>query len=97
MSANSRWPIRPSRSRRGRFCERPDHYVTRIPLRVDEEGWRELNAAYADLVARIFDAQDNSAQRMAASESEAGIKTTAVAMFFEVPDRVREKDRSKVS
>jgi hypothetical protein len=81
----------------GTFCERPDHYVTRIPLRVDEEGWRELNAAYADLVARIFDAQDNSAQRMASGESEAGIKATAVAMFFEMPDHAGAKDRSNES
>jgi hypothetical protein len=72
----------------GTFCERADHYVTRIPLRVDEEGWRELNGAYADLVARIFDAQDNSEQRMAdASDHGAGIKVSAQAMFFEVPDR----------
>ena len=74
------------------FCERPDHCVTRFPLKVDEDGWKELNAAYTDLVERIFEVQANTAER-ASHGGTAEIKATALAMFFEMPAPPRSEPR----
>jgi len=66
------------------FCERPDHCVTRFPMMVDEDGWKELNGAYTELVERIFEIQASTAERTSHG-GEAEIKATALAMFFEMP------------
>lgn len=67
------------------FCERPDHYAVRIPAMLDEEGWREYNTAYAELVEKLMQAGEKSANRAAQADDAPSIKTTAIAMFFEMP------------
>jgi predicted ArsR family transcriptional regulator len=67
------------------FCERADHYVVRIPAMLDEEGWREYNAAYSELVEKLMEAGERTANRAAEAGEAPAIKTTAIAMFFEMP------------
>jgi len=63
----------------GTFCRRADHQVVRIPLSLDEEGWREVSAAYEDLYERIFDAQAKAVAR----GGDNAIRATSVGMLME--------------
>lgn len=69
----------------GTFCERSDYYVVRVPLQVDEQGWGELNGAYAELLERLFAIRAASTERMARDPERRSIRTMASAMFFEMP------------
>jgi len=69
----------------GSFCERPDHYVVRLPAMLDEQGWREYNTAYAELLQKLMEAGEGSANRAADTGEAPEIKATAIAMFFEMP------------
>lgn len=71
--------------REGTFSKRPDHYVTRTPLWVDEEGWEELNEIFADAVARIAEVQVASSKRMQLDPECEVIPVTALSFFFERP------------
>jgi hypothetical protein len=71
----------------GTFTRRTDHAVIRVPTVVDEEGWQELNTAYTEMLERIFDIQAASAERASHDPEATSIQTTALAMFFEMPDR----------
>lgn len=73
----------------GVFGERHDHWVTRFPLNVDEDGWRELHAAYSELMDRIGDIEAASAQRLAERNggAEGAIPVSAFAAYFEMPAR----------
>jgi len=73
------------------FCERPDYYVTRVPLQADEQGWGELNEAYGELLERVMEIKAASAERIAADPDPTPIRTSAFAMFFEVPKPRRGK------
>jgi hypothetical protein len=71
----------------GTFCRRVDHAAIRVPTVVDEEGWKELNTAYTEMLERIFDIQAASAERMSHDPEATSIPLTALAMFFEMPER----------
>lgn len=68
------------------FCERPDYYITRVPLQVDDEGWGELNELYSELLERIMQIKAASVERMVGDPDAEAIRTSAFAMFFEMPD-----------
>jgi DNA-binding transcriptional ArsR family regulator len=65
----------------GIFGERPDHCVARVPLLVDEEGWRKLALMYDEIVHRTLEIQTESTERLAPDDP--GIKVTAFAALFE--------------
>jgi DNA-binding transcriptional ArsR family regulator len=67
------------------FTQRPDHYLTRLPLTVDEEGWKELNDVYADAFQRTIEVEAASAERMSKDPEAVGIPARAISMFFEMP------------
>lgn len=69
----------------GTFCRRPDQHVSRVPLLVDEEGWRELRDLHAEHLQRLLDIQAASAERMSADADAEPIHTAAFAAFFERP------------
>lgn len=71
------------------FVRRSDYYVTRTPLPVDEQGWRDVNGLYAELLEGIFRVKAESAERMSMNAESKPIHTTAVAMFFEMPEPKR--------
>ena len=65
------------------FERRSDRYLTRSPLRLDEQGWKELNAALGEMLERAEDIGARSAKRIAKSDEESGIPTRLVLMHFE--------------
>jgi DNA-binding transcriptional ArsR family regulator len=62
-----------------------DAHLTRSPIVVDDQGWRELAAELAGLTERVVEIQRESAERLA--ESDAGeTQATVVLMLFDSSD-----------
>jgi DNA-binding transcriptional ArsR family regulator len=70
----------------GTLVERPDHHLTRVPLRVDEEGWSEMTDAYMELYERVYEIQAGSAKRLGEAPADPGISVLSVLAFFETPE-----------
>jgi DNA-binding transcriptional ArsR family regulator len=68
----------------GSLTDRPDHYLTRVPMRVDEQGWRDLGEAYAEMFERVYEIQGESAVRLGRGD-DPGIPTISFLSFFEMP------------
>lgn len=68
------------------FGARPDYYVCRLPMRVDEEGWKELNEIHAELIERTEKVQEAVAERLGGTD-DAGFPIVAFNTFFEMPER----------
>jgi DNA-binding transcriptional ArsR family regulator len=69
----------------GTLVDRTDHFATRVPLRVDEQGWSDLHEAYSELFERVYEVQAESAERLGET-SDAGIPTISFLSFFEMPE-----------
>lgn len=69
----------------GTLVERPDHYLTRLPMRVDEQGWQDLGEAYAEMFERVYAIQEESAQRLGGQPDDPGIPTISFLAYFEMP------------
>jgi DNA-binding transcriptional ArsR family regulator len=65
---------------------RPNRWVIRTPLVVDEEGFEELSALHAEIYERTLDIQARSDERRTGTDDE-GISTMSTNMFFETPGR----------
>ena len=74
----------------GTFVKRPDYHITRVPMRVDEDGWAEMRDLFEQTLEQIFTIQSKSADRM--GEKEAGIPIVAFNTFFEMPERPKADD-----
>lgn len=70
----------------GVLVERPEHHLTRVPLRVDEEGWEELSEAYMELYERVYEIQAASAERLGEDPGDPGISVLSALAFFETPE-----------
>jgi DNA-binding transcriptional ArsR family regulator len=70
----------------GTLVARTDHFATRVPLRVDEQGWSDLHEAYSDLFERVYEIQTESAERLGKEPDDAGIPTISFLSFFEMPE-----------
>lgn len=70
----------------GTLVERPDHHLTRLPLRVDEQGWKEMTEAYMELYERVYEIQTASAERLGANPEDPGISALSIQAFFETPE-----------
>jgi DNA-binding transcriptional ArsR family regulator len=70
----------------GTLVERTDHYATRVPLRVDEQGWSDLHQAYSALFERVYEIQNESAERLGEKPEDPGIPTISFLSFFEMPE-----------
>jgi DNA-binding transcriptional ArsR family regulator len=68
----------------GTFEARPDRYLTRSPLVLDEQGWGELNDLLAGVLEDSVRIAAKSANRLAKS-GDNGIPTKLVLMHFESP------------
>jgi DNA-binding transcriptional ArsR family regulator len=66
------------------FEARPDRYLTRSPLVLDEQGWGELNDVLAGVLEDAVRIAGKSANRLAKS-GEDGVPTKLVLMHFESP------------
>src|ERR1700733_994955 len=69
------------------FTQRHYHYLTRLPLTVDEKGWKELNEVYAEALQRTIEVETASATRMSENPDATSIPTRVISMFFEMPPR----------
>ena len=67
--------------------QRPDHHVTRLPVQVDEEGWRELSELHTEMFQRTIEIEAASAKRMSGEPEAVGIVARVISMFFEMPAR----------
>lgn len=70
----------------GTLMERPEHHLTRVPLRVDEHGWQELAIAYMELYERVYEIQTDAAERLGEDPDDPGISVLSVLAFFETPE-----------
>ncbi|HEX3240208.1 MAG TPA: winged helix-turn-helix domain-containing protein [Solirubrobacterales bacterium] len=70
----------------GTFVERPDNYICRVPMRVDEEAWTELNELHAEMLERTLKIQEAAAGRLGGTE-DTGFPIVAFNTFFEMPER----------
>ncbi|HEY5333426.1 MAG TPA: helix-turn-helix domain-containing protein [Solirubrobacterales bacterium] len=68
----------------GTLLSRNDHHLTRTALNVDEAGWGEVTAAYADLYDRVIEIQTAAAERMGQSDEEP-IRILSFQSLFELP------------
>lgn len=74
-----------------KFDERPNRWLVRLPMVVDDEGFEELAALHAEMYERTLDIQASSNERRAGTDDE-GISTMSTTMFFETPGRERPAD-----
>jgi DNA-binding transcriptional ArsR family regulator len=72
----------------GTFLRRTDHHLTRFAFNVDEEGWRDAAAAYMELYERIFEIQEEAAERMGESD-EKPVRVVSFQSLFEIPRTVK--------
>jgi DNA-binding transcriptional ArsR family regulator len=70
----------------GILVERPEHHLTRVPLRVDEQGWEEMAVAYMELYERVYEIQADAAVRLGQAPEDPGISVLSVLAFFETPE-----------
>lgn len=70
----------------GSLERRPDTHLVRIPLYVDEEGWREIRDIYNDALDAALRAQAACAERLDREGGE-GFRALAVALLFEMAGR----------
>lgn len=68
------------------FDQRPNRWLVRTPMVVDEQGFDELAALHAEIYERTLDIQARSDERRTGTEDE-GISTMSTNMFFEMPAR----------
>jgi DNA-binding transcriptional ArsR family regulator len=68
------------------FDARADRVMVRMPMLVDEEGFRELADLHTEMFDKVLEVQAKSAERMTGSQEE-GIPTVSSSMFFETPQR----------
>jgi DNA-binding transcriptional ArsR family regulator len=66
----------------GAFDERDDRHLTRTPLQVDEEGWRELVQIHLEAFSRSLDVQARSDERRSQS-GEQSFPVYSTLMLFE--------------
>lgn len=71
----------------GTFVERPDHHATRVPIRVDDQGWSEIAEAYMGLYERVDRIHAESAERLAGRPGDPGIPAVSFLAFFGMPER----------
>jgi DNA-binding transcriptional ArsR family regulator len=71
------------------FGKRSDYHISRVPVRVDEEGWQAMRDLYADMLERILEIEVECTERLGAS-GERGTPVIAFNTFFEMPERPTE-------
>lgn len=70
----------------GTFTLRPEHVLARLPMSLDEEGWREVSDLLEKAMADVLDAYERSTERLADS-GELPMRATAGLALFEMPRR----------
>lgn len=68
----------------GTFEKRSDRHLSRTPLLVDKEGWKDLTKLHDTTLFRVLEIQAESAERM--QDGRPGIHAESVQMCFEMPE-----------
>lgn len=68
--------------RAGKFDSRLDRHLSWVPMKLDEEGWRELMAELEESLERIQEIKHRADERLCSS-GEKGFPAIAAAMGFE--------------
>lgn len=69
----------------GFLAERPDSYLTRTPMWVDDEGWRELKKLHEQTLTAGMEIATRNRRRLEESGGK-GFEVQSVQAAFEVPD-----------
>jgi DNA-binding transcriptional ArsR family regulator len=75
----------------GKFGERANHHIARMPFSVDEQAWNELSELHRETLDRIIEICAESNVRTVGSE-EPRIPGIAFAALFEMPRPARADD-----
>jgi DNA-binding transcriptional ArsR family regulator len=70
----------------GTMADRTDMHLTRVPLRVDEQGWSEITEAYMALYERVYDIQADAARRLGETPDDPGMSILSVLACFETAE-----------
>lgn len=65
----------------GTFDARADRHLSRTPVVLDEEGWRDLHSLLDETLERVLDLQAQSAERMAGAADESILAKVALIGF----------------
>jgi DNA-binding transcriptional ArsR family regulator len=68
----------------GTLDQRTDSHITRTPLVLDEQAWRDLNGVLKETLERANEIQDEAAARLNASKGDS-INTKLALLHFETP------------
>jgi DNA-binding transcriptional ArsR family regulator len=77
--------------RAGTFESRPDRYLIRTPIVLDEEGWRELTKAYEPVLDQILEVQAASDERRSKT-GEPGFNVATSFACFPMPEGGRGRN-----
>ncbi|HEU4737914.1 MAG TPA: TetR/AcrR family transcriptional regulator [Solirubrobacterales bacterium] len=69
----------------GSFEKRLDRWIVRMPLNLDEEGWRELTVLHDQIFHSSIEIQARSGKRLEDSGEE-GFEVRSVQLVFEMPE-----------
>jgi len=69
----------------GSFANRHDHHVSRLPARLDEEGWRDVAGIYDRALREAMEAAAASAVRIGRDPTRPSIDARITAAVFEMP------------
>jgi hypothetical protein len=67
-----------------KLVDRPEHYLFRLPVNLDEEGWQEFHDIFAETAERLYEAEARSVERRAKNgESSETVSVVAHLNLFE--------------
>jgi AcrR family transcriptional regulator len=69
----------------GFLSEHPDSFLTRTPLWVDEEGWRELKRVHERALAASMEIAERNRRRLEESGDQ-GFEVQSIQIAFEIPE-----------
>jgi DNA-binding transcriptional ArsR family regulator len=76
----------------GTLDSRVDRHMSRTPLILDEEGWKEVTETLSEALGEIAEIQSRSSRRLAKSAEE-GFPASVSLLGFEVPEGYRRRPR----
>jgi predicted ArsR family transcriptional regulator len=68
-----------------KLVERPEHYLFRMPANLDEEGWQEFHAIFAEAAERLYEAEARCVDRRREKGEEG--ESVAVAVHLNLFER----------
>jgi DNA-binding transcriptional ArsR family regulator len=80
----------------GTFDQRSDRHLSRSPLVLDQQGWKDVNQLLLETMDRVMEIEAESAKRLA-SDGEGGFNTKMVLMHFESSGSAEGRKRSRPS